>query len=215
MRILLIDPNSSRVGTDLMDRNVEKLPAWGGLHIHCTTLDEGPPGIKTQFDIDSVGAPLCRVIVVESDKTNASVIGCFADQGLYSVRETADKPVLGICEAEISMSPTVDEHFGVMSTATQSRNTELRLIRSHDYLHRCVGLEPIDMPLASIPTASDAEDRAIDAGAQMKRQGTDVLVQGRAGMARCGTALQERLGLPVVYPSVVAVAMAMGIVALG
>lgn len=55
----------------------------------------------------------------------------------------------------------------------------------------------------------------MDAGARLKRQGADVLVLGCVGMARYSTALQERLGLPVVDPSVVAVAMDMGIVALG
>lgn len=215
VRILLINPNSSRVVTDLMDRNVERLRAGGAHCIDCMTLDEGPPGIETQFDIDSVVAPLCRVIAAESDKTDAFVIGCFADPGLYSARETTDKPVLGICEAGIATALNMGERFGVISTATQSRNAELRLIRSYGYLHRCVGLEPIDMPVTSIPTAADAEDRAVDAGARLKRQGADVLVLGCAGMARYRTALQARLGLPVVDPSVAAVAMAMGIVALG
>ena len=215
VRTLLINPNSSRVVTDLMDRNVERLRAGGAHHIDCMTLDEGPPGIETQFDIDSVVAPLCRVIAAESDMTDAFVIGCFADSGLYSVRKTTSKPVLGICEAGIATAINMGEHFWVISTDNQSRNAELRLIRSYGYLHRYVGLEPIDMPVASIPTAADAEDRAMDAGARLKRQGADVLVLGCVGMARYSTALQERLGLPVVDPSVVAVAMDMGIVALG
>ena len=215
VRILPINPNSSRVVTDLMDRNVERLRAGGAHCIDCRTLAEGPPGIETQFDIDSVVAPLCRVIAAESDKTDAFVIGCFAGPGLYSAREMTDKPVLGICEAGIATALNMGERFGVISTATQSRNAELRLIRSCGYLHRGVGLQPIDMPVASIPTAADADDRAMDAGARLKRQGADVLDLGCAGMARHRTAVQARLGLPVIDPSVAAVAMAMGIVALG
>ena len=215
VRILLINPNNSRVVTDLMDRNVERLRAGGAHCIESMTLDEGPPGIETQIDIDSVVAALCRVIAAEADRTDAFVIGCFADPGLYSARETTGKPVLGICEAGIARPLNMSERFGVISTAIQSRNAELRLIRSYGYLHRCVGLEPIDKPVVSIPTAADAEDRARDAGGRLKRQGADVLVLGCAGMARYRNALQARLGLPVVDPSVVAVAMAMGIVALG
>ena len=70
------------------------------------------------------------------------------------------------------------------------------------------------MPVVSIPTAADADDRALDAGARLKRQ-ADVLVLGCAGMARYRKALRARLGLLAVDPSVVAVAMARGIVALG
>ena len=107
VRILLINPNSSRVVTDLMDRNVEPLRAGGAHRIDCMTLTEGPPGIETPFDIDSVVAPLCRVIAAESDRTDGFVIGCFADPGLYSARETTDKPALGICEGLPVVDPSV------------------------------------------------------------------------------------------------------------
>lgn len=215
MRVLLINPNSSRVFTDLMDRNLEPLRAGGTYRIDCVTLEGTPAGIETQHDIDTVIEPICRLISAESERTDAFVIGCFADPGLYSAREVTRKPVLGLCEAGLATALNLGERFGVVSTATQSRNAELRLIRSYGLLDRCVGLEPVDMPVVKIPTAPEAGQRVLDAGERLREQGAEVLVLGCAGMAPYKDMLRKKLGLPVVDPSVSAVAMAIGIVALG
>ena len=214
VRTHLINRNNITVVTELLDRNVERLGFVGGVGhcLDCIMPNGGPPGDETQIDIDCGAAPQCRLNTAESDRTDAFPIGDLADPGLNSVPATAAKPMFGICKAGIASAPNMDECFGTISTATQSRNAELRLIRSCGYLLRCARLEPIDMPVVSIPTAADAEDRALDAAARLKRQGADVLVLGCAGMARYRTALRARLGLPGVDPS--AVAMAMGIVAL-
>lgn len=65
VRTHLINRNNIPVVTELSDRNVERLRASGAHRIDCMTLTEGPPGIETQIDIDSVVAPQCRVISAE------------------------------------------------------------------------------------------------------------------------------------------------------
>lgn len=212
MRILPINPSSSCVVSALMDRSVERLHAAETHCIDCMTLNEGSPNIGTQTDIASVVAPLCRVIAAESDRTNARVTGCFADPAHYSARETAGKSVLGICEAEIATAPNMGGRLGVMSPASPSRKVELRVIRPYGYFQRFVSLEPINVPVVAMPTAGVMADWAKAVGARLKRWGAGARVLGGAGMARYENALRARLGLPVVDPS--AVAMAMGIVAL-
>ena len=212
MRILLINPSSSRVVSALMDRSVERLHAGESRCIDGMTLNEGSPNIGTQTYIASIVAPLCRVTAAESDRINARVTGGFADPAHYSARETTGKSVLGICEAEIATAPNMGGRLRVMSTATPSRKVELRVIRPYGYFQRFVSLEPINVPVVAMPTAAVMADWAKAAGARLKRWGAGVRVLGGAGMARYENALRARLGLPVVDPS--AVAMAMGIVAL-
>lgn len=214
MRILLINPNSNSDFTLAMDRNLAPLRLQGGCQIDCATLDGTPLGIETQRDVDSVIEPLCRLVEAESPQTDAFVIGCFADTGLYSAREVTSKPVVGICEAGLATALNLGERFGVISTATATRNADLRLARSYGLLERCVGFEPIDIPVAEIATAATAWDRVLDAGARLKAAGAEAIVLGCAGMAPYRARLRETLGLTVVDPCISAVAMAIGIVAL-
>lgn len=214
MRILLINPNSNRDFTRAMDRNVAPLRAQGAYRIDCVTLDGTPLGIETQRDVDSVIEPLCRLVEEETLRTDAFVIGCFADTGLYSAREVTSKPVVGICEAGLATALNLGERFGVISTATATRNADLRLARSYGLLERCVGFEPIDIPVAEIATAATAWDRVLDAGTRLKAAGAEAIVLGCAGMAPYRARLRETVGLSVVDPCVSAVAMAIGIVAL-
>ncbi|MEI8703029.1 aspartate/glutamate racemase family protein [Mesorhizobium sp. ISC15] len=214
MRVLLINPNSNRIFTDLMNQNIDSLRADGAYQIDCVTLEGAPLGIETQRDIDSVIEPLCRLVLAEAARTDAFVIGCFADTGLYSAREVTAKPVLGICESGLSTALNLGERFGVVSTSSETRNAELRLVRSYGLLERCVGFEPVDIPVADIPTSAAARGRVLAAATRLKTLGADVLVLGCAGMAPYKSLLRETFKVPVVDPSVSAVAMAIGIVAL-
>ncbi len=214
MRILLINPNSNRDFTAAMDRSVSPLRASGACRIDCVSLEGTPLGIETQRDIDSVIDPLCRLVEQESDRTDAFVIGCFADTGLYSAREVTTKPVLGICEAGLATALNLGERFGVVSTDAATLNADLRLAHGYGLLERCVGFEPINMPVAEIATSESAAERMLSAGRRLKEKGAEAIVFGCAGMTPYRAMLRETLGLPVVDPCISAVAMAIGIVVL-
>lgn len=215
MRILLINPNSNQDFTAAMDRSVSALRVEGSCRIDCVSLEGTPRGIETQRDIDSVIEPLCRLVEQEADGTDAFVIGCFADTGLYSAREMTTKPVLGICEAGLATALNLGERFGVISTDAATVNADLRLVRAYGLLERCVGFEPINMPVAEIATSASARERLVAAGGKLTAAGAEALVLGCAGMTPYRAMLRETLGLPVVDPCISAVAMAIGIVALG
>lgn len=212
MRILLINPNSNTGFTRIMDERMEPLRK-GGFTIDCMTLEGTPFGIETQRDIDSVIDPLCAAVAAEDHRTDAFVIGCFADTGLFSAREVTRKPVVGFCEAGLSSALNQGERFGVISTSSEARNAELRLVRSYGLLERCVGFQPIDVPVVNMLTEASVRDRMIEAGKSLKASGADVLVLGCAGMVIHQPFLQETLGIPVVDPGIGAVAMAIGIAA--
>jgi allantoin racemase len=83
-RILVINPNSSATVTAAIDAAIEPLRLPGGPEITVAGLAEGPPGIATQRDADSVVMPLARW--VERDDADAFVLACFSDPGLHAVR---------------------------------------------------------------------------------------------------------------------------------
>src|SRR3954471_1888485 len=86
-RILVINPNSSASVTAAIDDAVVPLRIAGGPDIEVVGLAEGPPGISSQRDADSVVMPL--VNRVSRDDADAFVLACFSDPGLHAVREAA------------------------------------------------------------------------------------------------------------------------------
>ena len=61
-RILVINPNSTQAVTDNTSRALEPLRMEGGPAIECMTLAEGPPGVESQADVESVVLPVSCVV---------------------------------------------------------------------------------------------------------------------------------------------------------
>jgi allantoin racemase len=128
--IVVINPNSTEAVTAAIDVALEPLRLAGGPGIVCQTLGEGPPGIESQRDADSVIQPLCAKIAAQDNAAAAFVIACFSDPGLYSAREITAKPVLGIAECGILTALTLGHRFGVISILAKSVPRHLRYVAS-------------------------------------------------------------------------------------
>lgn len=208
-QILVINPNTSEAVTRAIDEALAPLRRVGGPAIVVDYLREGPPGIVSQRDADSVIPPLAARIGREG--ADAFVIACFSDPGLQSAREAAmGRPVFGIAECAILSALTMGERFGVIALSSGSVKRQQRDVRLMGVGERYAGSCPADVTPAE--TASpDVRDRLTDAGRTLvSRHGADVLILGCAGMAAHRRALEETIGRPVVEPSQQAVAMAIG-----
>jgi Asp/Glu/hydantoin racemase len=208
-RILVINPNSSLAVTQAIDAAVQPLRIAGGPEVAVDYLREGPAGIATQRDADSVVMPL--VERVRQDQADAFVLACFSDPGLHAVREAAaPRPVMGIAEWGLLRALTLGESFGIIALSSASMRRQQRYVRQMGLHDRYAGSWPIDAFAAD--TADDSiRDRLVAAGRKLvARRGADVLILGCAGMARHRRALQETIGRPVVEPTQQAVAAALG-----
>jgi Asp/Glu/hydantoin racemase len=214
--VIVINPNSTAAVTAAMDEGLALLRLAGGPAIECLTLAEGPPGIESQSDADSVIAPLCRTIRARDNDAAAFVVGCFSDPGLHSARDTTRKPVLGIAECGILTALTLGQRFGVIAILAKSVPRHLRYIGAMGLTGRLAGDLPIGLGVTELAQEGVTLKRMIETGARLRDdKGADVLVMGCAGMARYRGRLQSALGIPVVEPTQAAVTMAIGRVRLG
>ena len=71
-RIRVINPNSNEAVTRNLDAALEPLRFDAGPEIVCSTLAEGPFGIETQSDVESVVMPLRRM--VEADNSSDAFV---------------------------------------------------------------------------------------------------------------------------------------------
>jgi allantoin racemase len=215
-RILVINPNSTAAVTRAIDDAMAPLRIPGGPKIACLTLDEGPPGIESQTDADSVIRPLCRVIRKQEADAAAFVIACFSDPGLFAAREATAKPVLGIAECGILTALTLGHRFGVISILARSVPRHLRYIAAMGVGQRLAGDLPIGLGVTALADEHTTLRRMVEVSRRLRDQhGADVLVMGCAGMTRYRGDLEDAVEIPVVEPTQAAVTMAIGRIRLG
>jgi allantoin racemase len=202
--------------TAAIDAAMAPLRLAGGPAIVCQTLHEGPPGVESQHDADSVIEPLCRTIAAQGNSASAFVVACFSDPGLHSARESTAKPVLGIAECGILTALTLGHRFGVISILAKSVPRHLRYVGAMGVGDRLAADLPIGLGVTELVDTGATMTRMTELGRQLRdAHGADVVVMGCAGMARYRDELEAALRIPVVEPTQAAVSMALGRVRLG
>lgn len=209
--VFVINPNSTEAVTAGIDAAMAPLRMAGGPDIRCLTLAEGPPGIQTQRDVESVIPPLAHLAQSLEEEAGAFVIACFSDPGLHLVRETVRRPVLGISECGVLTALTLGQTFGVIAILQGSIPRHLRTWGAMGVLDRFVGEMAIDLPVTELIDAERTLARMIEVGRRLRdERQAQVIVMGCAGMAAYRAPLQRALSIPVVEPSQAAAVMALG-----
>lgn len=210
--ILVINPNSNPAVTAGFDEALEPLRRSDGVRILCETLAEGPFGVQTQADVESVALPLARHVAARQD-ADAYVIACYSDPGLFVCREATGKPVLGIAECGLLTAMARGQRLGVIAIARRSIPRHIRYMRQMGILERLAAERPLEMSVAETASGEGTLARMVAIGTELRDlDHADVIVMGCAGMARHRRALEAALGIPVIDPVQAAVTMALGMV---
>ncbi len=214
MRILVINPNSNQAVTDGMADALKPLQINGGPEIECVTLAEGPFGIESQADVESVTLPL-KKLVSENTDADAYVIACYSDPGLHVCREATDKPVFGIQECGVLTALSQGGQFGVIALSSTSIKRHLRYIRQMGVMERLAKERAADLSVEESAAGRGTFDRLCEVGRELRDlDGAETIILGCAGMAIHRAALADHLGIPVTDPVQAATAMAIGTVLL-
>jgi Asp/Glu/hydantoin racemase len=215
-RIIVINPNSTAVVTEAMDRALDPLRLDGGPEIESVTNPDGPPGIESQQHVDQVSAHICGIIQARDNDAGAFVIACFSDPGMFAAREVTSKPVFGIAESGILSALSLGSRFGVIAILDKSIPRHIRYIRSLGLESRLAGDMAIGLGVTELADEDRTFSRMVKVGQELRDdKGADVLVMGCAGMARYRAPLEDKLGIAVVDPAQAAVAMAIPAIRLG
>lgn len=214
--IIVINPNSNEAVTAGIDAALEPLRMVGGPAIRALTLKEGPPGVQSQHDVESVTLPLARLAQSLEAEASAFVIACFSDPGLHVVREAVKRPVLGIAECGVLTALTMGHTFGVIAILETSIPRHLRLWGAMGVTDRLAGERAIGLTVAELADRERTLKRMIETGKRLRdERQANTIVMGCAGMAVFRDPLQDALGIPVIEPTQAAATMALGRVRLG
>ena len=146
-RIRVVNPNSNEDVTRGLDAALEPLRFANGPEIVCSTLAEGPFGIETQADVESVVMPLRRMVEADNS-SDAFVIACYSDPGLHVCREGTTRPVFGIAECGVLTALARAGRFGVIAISQRSIARHRRYLLQMGLTDRLAGERPLEMSVA-------------------------------------------------------------------
>lgn len=215
-RILVINPNSSVSVTQAIDDALAPLRFADGPEIACATLEEGPPGVETQAQVDGITEPLLRRIRREEPRTDAFVLACFSDPGLFAAREACARPVYGIGQCAYLTALSLGERFGIVAILPASVRRHRRYLAALGLERHLAGELPIGMGVVELTQEARVLERLVTVGERLRDgHGAEVVILGCAGMARYRRRVQDALDVPVIDPTQAAVAMALSNLRLG
>lgn len=218
MRILLINPNTSRAMTAKI-ADAARGVAGPDVRIDAVCPGVGAAAIESHTDEILAAAAVVELIAADrdgADPADAYVIACFGDPGLDAARELVEVPVLGIAEAAMHLAAVSGRHFGVVTTLSRTLGRAHDLVARYGMERACVSLAATGIPVLDLEdTGSLAVETIARYGADAAAGGADVIVLGCAGMADLCAELTSRVGVPVVDGVAAAVGMASGMVRMG
>lgn len=209
--IVVVNPNSNQAVTDGLSRALNPFRLAGGPRIDCVTLEEGPFGIESQHDSDSVVLPLARMAETRADAA-AFVIACYSDPGIDACRSVSPVPVFGIQESGVLAALARADLVGIVAIAEASILRHRLYLRRMGVLDRVAGERALNMSVDESARGADTFDRLVDVATALKADGAGAVILGCAGMAVHRAALESALDVPVIDPTQAAVAQAMGVV---
>lgn len=212
-KILVINPNSNDAVTEGLAECLTPLQIEGQVEIECMTLAEGPFGIESMLDSESVVLPVRRV-VMERDDADAYVIACYSDPGLALCREATNKPVFGIQESGLFCALQRGARVGVVALGPKSIERHLPYIRALGVESRLAAERPLMLSVAQSEEEAAFPRIKEVAHALVEQDMADTILMGCAGLARHCEKLESTLGVPVTEPTQAAVTQALGAVLL-
>jgi allantoin racemase len=217
MRILMINPNTSEVFTEKVQKIADKY-ASEKTEVVAMNPASGPRSIESIYDELLSSPGTLELAISELDHFDAFAIACYSDHPtVYALREITDKPVLGIAEASMYMACMLGYKFSVVTTNDEWQPLLWDAVKHYGLAERCASVRATGMAVLSLEEGGESSYELIreEARLAMEGDGAEVICLGCAGMAGWDKRLERDLGIPVVDGVVAALMLLEGMVGYG
>ena len=216
MRLLVVNPNTTTSMTATAEAAARSVAA-PGTEIVAVTSSMGPVSIEGFYD-EAFAVPglLVEIAKGEREGAHAVIIACFDDTGLDAARALANIPVLGLCEAALSVVGYIAQRATIVTTMARSKVPIEHLVQRYGMAGR-VKVRAADIPVLSLEDpASGAKDKLrAEIEKALAEDDAEAIILGCAGMADLAAELTRDYGLPVIDGVAAAVKQAEALVGLG
>ncbi len=198
MHLRLINPNTSARMTEQMAAEAVRV-LHPDTRLSAVTPDKGPVSIESHFDEAIATIGVCdEILRGNADGVDGFILACFGDPGIWAARELSAAPVLGIAQAAFIMASMVSARFSVVTSLQRTVIQAEHLLKLYGYDAVCSGVSAVDLPVLALE--DDVAFNAIVTHAENARdtQGAGAIVLGCGGMSHLRSAIEQKVGIPIV-----------------
>lgn len=150
----------------------------------------------------SIHRMIRRVVKAEKDGYDAFVIGCFYDPGLQIAKELVEMPVVGVCEASLSVASMITA--GKFSIVVGSRKNIPQMAdnaRNYGFESRIASWRMLNIPPRDMGDKQRLQAAVLrETRAAVEEDLAECVVLGCTGMWGQARKAQEELGVPILDP---------------
>ncbi|KAK1977174.1 carbon-nitrogen hydrolase [Colletotrichum cereale] len=199
IRILLINPNSTRAMTDACVAMVESQLPPDVIVTGFTAPRPAPSAIEGSFDNVMSAAAAARAVLPLASTHDAILVACYSDHALIRMlrEELPRQPVIGIMEASLFAARTLGGRFGLIAVSERSRVLHEDSIHHYGFSTSCAGVISCKLGVLDLHEKSQGEVMGIMANVGkrlVEEKGADVLLLGCAGMTPLKGAVEAAVG---------------------
>ncbi|KDN67328.1 putative carbon-nitrogen hydrolase [Colletotrichum sublineola] len=199
IRILLINPNSTRAMTDACVAMVESQLPPDVIVTGFTAPRPAPSAIEGSFDNVMSAAAAARAVLPLASTHDAVLVACYSDHALIRMlrEELPRQPVIGIMEASLFAARTLGGRFGLIAVSERSRVLHEDSIHHYGFSTSCAGVISCKLGVLDLHEKSQDEVMGIMANVGkrlVEEKGADVLLLGCAGMTPLKGAVEAAVG---------------------
>jgi len=216
MQIIVVNPNTTASMTATIEKAARSVAALG-TEIVALTSTMGPVSIEGYYD-EALAVPglLLEIAKGARQGAQAAIVACFDDTGLDAARAMANIPVIGICEAALSITSFIAQRFTIVTTLERSRVPIEHLVYRYGMGARAK-VRAADIPVLSLdePDTGAIDKIELQITCALAEDRAEAIVLGCAGMADLAHELTKKYGVPVIDGVAAAVKQAEALVQLG
>jgi Asp/Glu/hydantoin racemase len=215
MRILMLNPNTSRSVTDLI-AGAARAAAAPGTEIMPATAPRGVPYIATRAEAVLGGAVALEMLAELHGGVDAAVVAAFGDPALGGARELFPIPVVGLAEAGMLTACMLGARFAVVTFAQALEPWYRECVEWHGLERRCAGIRALGDSFRSISEVQrEKEDLLVELALRaVEDDRADVVLLAGAPLAGLAPRVADRIPVPVVDCVAASVKQAEALVAL-
>jgi len=182
-----------------------------GTILEVTNPRRGPTAVSSSCDELVAGCEVLEILrQIKREDYDAVVIACYSEPGIAAAKELCDIPVVGIAEAAMHVACMLGSKFTILTTSKARVPAKEAYVHQKGLQDRLASVRALGV---GVVEASHDPERAKEAVCRVaanaiEQDGAQVIILGCAGMAGYAHELQERLGVPVLDPSTVALKVA-------
>ena len=211
LRIMYFSPVAAKAAHDDVFADMARRHKLPGTEVHVTSLPEGE-GRFSHIEFRAYEAMVTRGIVRAARQAaregfDAFAIGCFYDTALHDAREVSgDMIVTAPCVASCEIAASLANRFGVIVGRRKWVHQMHSTVREHGHEHRLSGFYHVEMGVTEFQRDhAETGRRLIEAGRKaVEEDFAEALILGCTMEVGFHHEVEERLGVPVIDPSIAA-----------